>query len=224
MTDSPDLNVRIFGDASTINRLITVLRGIDPRLDLRQRTRRDGGPSAYVQMRMPVVGSTDSTSAPDSRTGPQLSTDQVRAIFRQAIEDARADGVRHVRPTTFAREFASVVEAIGPDRFGPRLIYTVLHELCRPEHGPLLRHNRERGGYNILDVPEVPDPASTHATTSADVQLEPLTGDGQPRCQARRFGAQCRKPAGHGFSHYASFDNHWSLTSPLDGPFGPLRD
>ncbi|WP_085066330.1 P-loop NTPase family protein [Catenuloplanes japonicus] len=82
--------------------------------------------------------------------GQTFSPHQAREIFRQAILQARDEGTRFVKPSSFS----PILDVVGENGLAPSTITKILGEFCRPERGPLLRRAADRGVYEILDDPD----------------------------------------------------------------------
>ncbi|MDG4790010.1 hypothetical protein O7626_29500 [Micromonospora sp. WMMD1102] len=96
----------------------------------------------------------------DPRDGQQFTPSEIREIFRQAIIDARAAGVRQVKPSSFA----PIVDIVGEDGLKPPTISKILGELCTPGPTQLLRKAADRGVYEIITV--TPQPHLVGASTT----------------------------------------------------------
>lgn len=88
--------------------------------------------------------------------GQQFTPAEVRDLFRQGIEQAHANGITQVKPSSFAR----LVDIVGEDGLRPPTISKILGELCQPGPGQMLRKAPSRGVYEIV-LPELVGASAT---------------------------------------------------------------
>lgn len=89
-------------------------------------------------------------------TDRRFTPEQVRGFFRQAIEQAHANGIRQVKPSSFA----PIVEVVGEEGLKPPTITKILKELCQPGPGQMLRRGSGSGVYDIV-LPELVGASAT---------------------------------------------------------------
>lgn len=88
--------------------------------------------------------------------GQRFTPAQVRELFRQAIEQAHANGIRQVKPSSFA----PLVDVVGEAGLKPPTITKILKEFCEPGPGQMLRRAPGRGVYDIV-LPELVGSSAT---------------------------------------------------------------
>lgn len=88
--------------------------------------------------------------------GQKFTPAEVRELFRQAIEQAHANGIRQVKPSMFA----PIVDLVGEDGLKPPTITKILKELCQPGPGQMLRRPPGASMYDIV-LPELVGASNT---------------------------------------------------------------
>lgn len=78
--------------------------------------------------------------------GYRYTPEQIRDLFRQAIEDAHRRGITQVKPSSFA----PMIGLVGEEGLKPPTVTKILKEFCQPGPGQMLRRAESRGVYEIV--------------------------------------------------------------------------
>ncbi|RBQ05138.1 hypothetical protein DQE82_26680 [Micromonospora sp. LHW51205] len=89
-------------------------------------------------------------------SGQKFTPAEVRSLFRQAIEQAREQGIQYVKPSSFA----PIVDIVGEDGLRPPTITKILKEFCQPGPEQMLRRGANSGVYEVL-MPELVGASAT---------------------------------------------------------------